>query len=159
MTPALTTEGLSVAYGERRALEDVSFALDAGAFAAILGPNGAGKTTLLRALLGVVDATGTIHARGRMAYVPQSAAVAESFPVDALGVVVMGRYPQLGWRRRPGRADRQAAHALLEDVGLADRARSPFGSLSGGQRQRVLVGPRGRHHRPHGRPRRPRSPR
>jgi len=136
---ALAVAGLFVRYGERRALEDVTFELERGTFAAVLGPNGAGKTTLLRALLGVVASTGSISAPGRMAYVPQSAAVAEAFPVDALGVVLMGRYPRLGWRRRPGRADRRLAAALLDDVGLADRARSQFASLSGGQRQRVLV--------------------
>ncbi len=135
----LEVDRLSVAYGDRVALDEVSFGLHGGTFAGVLGPNGAGKTTLLHALLGTVAATGTIVLKGRTSYVPQLTAVSEAFPVDALGVVLMGRYPLLGWRRRPGRDDRRLAGELLDQVGLLDRARSPFGSLSGGQRQRVLV--------------------
>jgi ABC-type Mn2+/Zn2+ transport system ATPase subunit len=132
-------EGLGVSFDGRPALEDVSFTLPAGAFAGVLGPNGAGKTTLLRALLGVLPHSGSAHLNGPAGYVPQLAAVASSFPVDALGVVLMGRYARLGWRRRPGATDRRLARELLERVDLADRARTPFGALSGGQRQRALV--------------------
>jgi manganese/iron transport system ATP-binding protein len=54
-------------------------------------------------------------------------------------VVLMGRYPRVGWVRRPGRADRAAARSALEAVGLAGEAGTRFGVLSGGQRQRVLL--------------------
>ena len=77
---------------------------------------------------------------GRTAYVPQAGSVDATFPVDALGVVLMGRYPRLGWRRRPGAEDRRRSREILDQVGLADEARVPFGALSGGQRQRALVG-------------------
>lgn len=137
--PALAVQGLSVAFGGHWALSDVTFELAGGTFAGVLGPNGAGKTTLLRALLGVLPATGQAVLRGRTAYVPQLSAVTEGFPIDARGVVLMGRYPRLGWRHRPGRADRRLADDLLTRIGLGDRARSPFDALSGGQRQRVLV--------------------
>jgi manganese/iron transport system ATP-binding protein len=53
--------------------------------------------------------------------------------------VLMGRYRRIGWLRRPGRADRDAALAALGEVGLAARAGVRFGLLSGGQRQRVLL--------------------
>jgi heme exporter protein A len=48
--PRLEVQGLTRAYGARLALDDVSFALEPGAFLVVLGPNGAGKTTLLRVL-------------------------------------------------------------------------------------------------------------
>jgi manganese/iron transport system ATP-binding protein len=135
----IAAEGIGVAFGARRALEDVTFTLPDGVLVGVLGPNGAGKTTLLRALLGTVPATGTVRLGGRPAHVPQLGDAQAAFPVDALGVVLMGRYPRLGWWRRPGAGDRRRALELLERVGLGDRARVTFGALSGGQRQRVLV--------------------
>jgi ABC-type Mn2+/Zn2+ transport system ATPase subunit len=135
----ISVRDLSVRFGPRIALERVSFTLPAGSFGGLLGPNGAGKTTLLRALLGQLPHTGTIEAPGTAGYVPQLGRMQTSFPVDALGVVLMGRYPHIGWWRRPDREDRERALDLLRQVGLADSAKAPFGSLSGGQRQRVLV--------------------
>jgi manganese/iron transport system ATP-binding protein len=139
MRPAVDVEGLGVAFGERVALEDVTFSVPAGSFVGILGPNGAGKTTLLRALLGEVPYKGRLEIERPLAYVPQLTETQAAFPIDALGVVLMGTYPRLGWWRRPTREDRDAARGLLERVGLGDRARSPFDELSGGQRQRVLL--------------------
>ena len=137
--PAIRARDLSVDYDGRPALSDVTFSVPAGTLAGVLGPNGAGKTTLLRALLGVVSHRGSAEVHGSSSYVPQLSAVDRTFPVDALGVVLMGRYPRLGWWRAPRAGDRRVAAELLERVGLSDRARSPFASLSGGQRQRVLV--------------------
>ena len=131
---------LSVTFGVRPALTEVSFEVTHGAFAGLLGPNGAGKTTLLRALLGAVPHAGSAWIEGTPAYVPQAGAIDLAFPIDALGVVLMGRYPRLGWRRRPGSADRRRALEILGGLGLAEEARSPFGTLSSGQRQRALVG-------------------
>ncbi len=136
---AVTVEALSVAFGDRQALREVSFRVPAGAFVGILGPNGAGKTTLLRALLGQLAPQGRVEVEQPVAYVPQLSETQSAFPIDALGVVLMGLYPKLGWWRRPSRADRDAAQALLDRVGLSDRARSSFHELSGGQRQRVLL--------------------
>jgi manganese/zinc/iron transport system ATP- binding protein len=137
--PAVEVAGLSVAFGSRPALDDVSFTVPAGSLVGILGPNGAGKTTLLRALLGELPHSGRAELHGRAGYVPQHASAHEGFPIDALGVVLMGRYPRLGWLRRPGRSDRALALELLDRVGLRDQARRQFSELSGGQRQRVLV--------------------
>jgi ABC-type Mn2+/Zn2+ transport system ATPase subunit len=139
-TPAaVTVEGLSVSFGGRPALSDVSFTIPAGSLVGILGPNGAGKTTLLRALLGELPHSGRAELNGRPGYVPQHTGAHEGFPIDALGVVLMGRYPLLGWLRRPSRADRELALDLLDRVGLREHARRQFSELSGGQRQRVLV--------------------
>ncbi len=122
--------------------------VEAGESVALIGPNGAGKSTLLKAILGLVPVVrGSITvlggppaaARRQVAYVPQADTLDAEFPVTAGQVALMGRYPHVGWVRRPGRADRLAAAAALEEVGLADHARERFGTLSGGQRQRVLL--------------------
>jgi len=136
---AVAVEGLSVAFGARQALSEVSFRVPTGAFVGILGPNGAGKTTLLRALLGQLAPRGRIAIERPVAYVPQLTGAGSAFPIDALGVVLMGFFPRLGWWRRPSRTDRTRARALLDRVGLANRAGSSFDELSGGQRRRVLL--------------------
>jgi len=138
--PTVSANDLSVSFDGREALSELSFELSAGTFAGVLGPNGAGKTTLLRALLGTLEPRGSVRLEGVTAYVPQVGAVDAAFPVDALGVVLMGRYPRLGWRRRPGAEDRRRSREILEQVGLTEEARVSFGALSGGQRQRALVG-------------------
>ena len=137
--PAVEVKGLGVAFAGRPALVDVSFSVPPGSLVGVLGPNGAGKTTLLRALLGELPHSGRAALNGRAGYVPQHTAAHEGFPIDALGVVIMGRYPRIGWLRRPGRADRALALDLLDRVGLREHARRQFSDLSGGQRQRVLV--------------------
>ncbi len=135
------TEGLAGGYVPGRdALQDVSFGLEAGQIAGALGPNGGGKTTLFRALLGELPhRRGTVELEGRPAYVPQTDRARLDFPVDALGVALMGAYGRTPFWRRIAAADHAAAEAALERVGLADRAGHTFGSLSGGQRQRVLI--------------------
>jgi ABC-2 type transport system ATP-binding protein len=50
--------GLSKRYGDQRALDDISFAVDAGEVLGLIGPNGAGKTTLLEAIAGVLPSDG-----------------------------------------------------------------------------------------------------
>jgi ABC-type Mn2+/Zn2+ transport system ATPase subunit len=139
---------LTVSYGERPAIERVSFSLPAGQLVGIIGPNGAGKTTLLKALLGLiprasgsVSVAGTAATRrgGPIAYVPQRDAINWRFPATVADVVLMGRYGRLGWLRRPGAADRAIARECLETVGMAEHAARPIAELSGGQQQRVFL--------------------
>jgi ABC-type Mn2+/Zn2+ transport system ATPase subunit len=126
--------------GDEEVLRDLTFSVRAGESAAVLGPNGGGKTTLFRALLDDLPVRrGTIVLTGRPAYVPQGERSRLDFPIDALGVALMGSYGRTPWYRRTGRAETAAARRALERVGLADRAAHRYGTLSGGQRQRVLL--------------------
>jgi manganese/iron transport system ATP-binding protein len=145
---ALVIRHAAMAYGRAPVLEGVDGVVDPGESVALIGPNGAGKSTLLKAILGLVPVVqGSITvlggppaaARREVAYVPQADTLDAEFPVTAAQVVLMGRYPRVGWVRWPGRADRRAVAAALEEVGLAEHARERFGVLSGGQRQRVLL--------------------
>ena len=146
--PVLAIRRAAVAYGRVPVLEDVHGEVRAGETVALIGPNGAGKTTLIKAVLGLVPVVrGSITVLGRppaaarrqVAYVPQADTLDAEFPVSVEQVALMGRYPRIGWLRRPGRDDRAAARRALEEVGLADRAGARFGTLSGGQRQRALL--------------------
>ncbi|MBL2917590.1 manganese ABC transporter ATP-binding protein, partial [Klebsiella pneumoniae] len=71
-------------------------------------------------------------ARSRIGYVPQRSSVDWDFPTNALDVVLMGLYGRLGWFRRPGKAEREAAMHALEQVGLTAFAHRQIAQLSGG---------------------------
>lgn len=145
---ACHVEDLTVTYREVPVLWDIDLDIPPGVMAAIVGPNGAGKSTLLKAVLGLVTPVAghvrifgqpVAQARSRIAYVPQRQSVDWDFPATVLDVVLMGLFGRLGWLRRPGRADRAAAMAALEQVAMQDFAHRPIGALSGGQQQRVFL--------------------
>lgn len=144
----LEIERLTVAYGRRQVLADISFRVEYGERVVLVGPNGAGKSTLFKALVGLVKPQrGTIRIHGMplgahtdcVAYVPQREDVDWRFPVTVADVVMMGRFGRLGWLKRPTRADRAAVERGMELMGVAHLARRPIGELSGGQQQRVFL--------------------
>lgn len=148
MTPLLDVHDVTIAYHRRPVLWDVDLALDGPHLVAVIGPNGAGKSTLLKAILGLVPlASGSVRlfgqplddVRSRIGYVPQRESVDWDFPVDVLGVVLMGTYGRLGWFRRPGASERELAHDCLRKVGMEAYARQQIGQLSGGQQQRTFL--------------------
>ncbi|MBK8986205.1 MAG: metal ABC transporter ATP-binding protein [Chloroflexi bacterium] len=145
---AIEVEDLTLAYNEKPVLWDVDLHVPEGTLLAIVGPNGAGKSTLIKAILGLLKpAAGRVQIYGRsyqqqrhlVGYVPQRGSVDWDFPTSVLDVVMMGRYGSLGWFRRPGRTEKEAALAALERVGMADFAGRQISQLSGGQQQRVFL--------------------
>ena len=127
---------------------DVDLDIPEGKLVAIVGPNGAGKSTLIKAVLDIVPrASGDVLLYGKpfkkqrklVAYVPQRESVDWDFPIDALGVVLMGRYGKIGWCKPITRKDRNLAIEALERVGMAEYAHRQINQLSGGQQQRVFL--------------------
>lgn len=72
-TQALTAQHLTRHFGDRVAVDDVSFELEAGQIFALLGPNGAGKTTTLRMLAGLIAPTSGSVKIGGEAMTPRAA--------------------------------------------------------------------------------------
>jgi ABC-type Mn2+/Zn2+ transport system ATPase subunit len=137
---AVRAEQLAAGYGGEPVLEQVSFSAEAGQSVCVLGPNGGGKTTLFRVLLGELEpVAGRIELSGRPAYMAQTERTRLDFPVTAFDVALMGTLAAGRWWLPPRRAERDAALAALERIGLADVAGVRFGELSGGQRQRALL--------------------
>ncbi len=137
-------KNVSVRFGEVDALAGVNLDVTSGTAMALIGPNGGGKTTLLRVIVGLLAPTeGRVEYHGLkkqdIAYVPQESEVDWRFPVSALDVVLMGRYARLGLARGVSRNDHDIARAMLDRVGLSDKAQKPLGTLSGGQKQRVSI--------------------
>jgi manganese/iron transport system ATP-binding protein len=144
----LELENVRVDYNGQLALDDLTFQVSHGAHLAVVGPNGAGKTTLFKALVDLVPLrAGHIHIHGQplghhqdcVAYVPQREEVDWAFPVTVSDVVMMGRFGQQGWLRRPDKADHAIVMRSLEQLGIANLAQRPIGALSGGQQQRVFL--------------------
>jgi len=146
--PTITVENLTVSYGPKPALLDVSLSIEKGLLVGVIGPNGAGKSTLIKAILGFVKQdVGTVQimgipaekARGLVAYVPQRGAVDWDFPVRVKEVAMMGRYGNIPWYSDPSEEDWQVVRESLEMVRMADFENRQIGQLSGGQQQRVFM--------------------
>lgn len=144
----LAIHDMTVAYHRRPVLWDIDYDAPPGKLTAIVGPNGSGKTTLIKAAVDLVPrASGDVRffgsayhkVRHRVGYVPQRGSVDWDFPVNALDVVAMGLYKQIGWFRPVTRRYRDQAMHYLERVGMADYAARQISQLSGGQQQRVFL--------------------
>jgi iron complex transport system ATP-binding protein len=149
----LEARGISVKYGERDAVADVSLRAVPGEVTAIIGPNGAGKSTLMRALNGALQpARGEILLDGkplrsfarravgrRIAVVAQEAEL--RFPVTVMEFVLGGRYAWSGmgaWGWETER-DVTVAQEVLRETELEDFSTRLMSELSGGERQRALL--------------------
>src|SRR5512141_1509405 len=144
----LEVENISVAYGDKTILKDVSFQVQHGARIAVVGPNGAGKSTLFKALVGLLPLqSGRILIHGLplgdhkdcVAYIPQREEVDWRFPVTVGDVVMMGRFNVQGWFKRTSAHDKQVVERSLGQMGISDLSGHSISDLSGGQQQRVFL--------------------
>jgi ABC-type lipoprotein export system ATPase subunit len=132
-----------------RALEDISFRVDPGQLVALTGPSGCGKSTLLN-LIGALDRpdAGSVSVDGRdldtVSELGRYRAQIIGFVfqlhnlIPTLTAAENVQVPMLG--QGLGRHERQEkAHALLAEVGLAQRIHTRPAVLSGGERQRVAI--------------------
>lgn len=135
-------------YDGRTAIERSSFSVPAGRITAVIGPNGSGKSTLLHAVAGLLPAAEGVvrvlgsppaQARRRVSYVLQTMVVPATTPMTVRETVTMGRYPSLGWFRRPSARDRALVREAMDRLGIEHLAERQLRELSGGQRQRVYV--------------------
>jgi len=141
--------GLTIHYGKRVAVDNLSFELEPTQIALMLGPNGAGKSTTLSAMAGsIVPTTGTITVGGQdLATAPRSARAKVGFadqpPALYEYFTVLEHVTFVAQARG---SDEAAAAAILGDLGLSKITHRPCRELSFGMRQRVglaaaLVGP------------------
>jgi ABC-2 type transport system ATP-binding protein len=129
----ITAHGVSKAYGDRRALQGVSFTAHRGERIAIIGPNGAGKTTLLQILAGSLRPSGgSVEVdEGTVGWVPQQAALYRRLTVEE---------NLLLFARLEGHDDPHASTAeMLELAGLGERRGEVVARLSGGNQQRINI--------------------
>lgn len=134
---------VTVAYDRHPAVHHLSGRFATGSLTAVVGPNGAGKSSLIKAIAGLLKpAEGRITLNGLraqdIAYLPQSAAIDDSFPISVFDVVLLGHWRRVGAFGAMTASMQAMAQRALSTVGLDGFEDRPFGSLSTGQRQRVL---------------------
>lgn len=139
----LEFDGVSKWYGPVIAVNDVSLRLASG-ITGLVGPNGAGKSTLIKLMTGQLrPSLGEVRVSGRRAW---SAAAkshigycpdADAFYEDMSGRAFVQTIARL--HGFSGAALRSCVGAVLEQVGMAERADRPLGSYSKGMRQRIKL--------------------
>jgi len=132
----------------KRAVDGVSFHVDAGEIVGLLGPNGAGKTTSFRMTCGLVAPTqGRVmfngvdvtrwplyrRAQHGMGYLPQDESIFVKLSVEQNIIAVLEFLP-LSYKERTARLNQ-----LLDQFGLADKRRQTANTLSGGERRRLEI--------------------
>ena len=144
----IVAENLTVSYGPKPALLDVSLSIEKGLLVGVIGPNGSGKSTLIKTILGFVKQdVGSVQimgipaekAKGLVAYVPQRGAVDWDFPIRVKEVAMMGRYGNIPWYRDPSDEDHLIVEEALQMVRMSEFHDRQIGQLSGGQQQRVFM--------------------
>ena len=146
----LKIESLSVSYGPREILHNISLDVQSGEVLALIGPNGAGKSTLIRAASGVIPYLGHVRTNGDdfaalspmqraryIATVPQAVSMPPAYTVWE--TVLFGRTPYLGFIGQPSQKDEEIARQSLQRVSALPFADRRVGELSGGEQQRILL--------------------
>jgi len=142
----VSVNGLTKDYGSRRAVDDISFAINPGECVGFLGPNGAGKTTTINILLGLVrKSSGELNLLGleipknhrqvkrRIGVVPQ----ADSLDHDLS--VAENLLTYAGYFNIPRKTALAKTEELLHFFALSNRSSEIIEHLSGGQRRRLLL--------------------
>lgn len=147
----LSAHALSLGYGDRAIVDELTVELPAGKVTIIVGANACGKSTLLRGLARLLKpSSGVVHLNGtdihkmptrelarELGILPQTPVAPDGITVADL--VGRGRSPHQGWFRQWTPADDDAVAAALNVTGTAELAGRSIDELSGGQRQRVWI--------------------
>jgi ABC-2 type transport system ATP-binding protein len=140
----IEVQELTKFYGERAAIQDVSFSVPPGQILGFLGPNGAGKSTTMRILTGYLGATSgsasvagydvlsqSLEVRRRIGYLPETAPLYNEMRVSGF----LGLMCKL--RGVPPSQRRSRVDDAIDACGLGERRDEVIGRLSRGLRQRV----------------------
>src|SRR5208282_1369026 len=143
VTTTLRVRGLSKSFGERLAVDGVSFAIDAGEIYGLLGPNGAGKTTSISMIAGILARDGgeiTIDGVNIDAGPPARALIGIVPQAITLYLDLTARENLDFWGRMydfSGAPMHDAIESALDAVGLTPRADDIVGTYSGGMQRRL----------------------
>lgn len=142
----LSIKNLHAYYGQSHILQGINLEVPAGAVVSLLGRNGVGRSTALKAIIGEVQAQGSVRlddaemiglpqhlvARAGIAYVPESR--------DVFPELTVRKNLALGIKRGPGGESKWRLEEMFQRFPrLAERAEVNAGSLSGGEQQMLTI--------------------
>lgn len=146
----IKAEDITVRYGAKTALENVSFDIFKGDLVAITGPNGGGKSSLIKSILRLVTpCTGKItYFEGEkevnalsFGYLPQKNNIDSRFPITVREVVASGLYEnKVNLTGKFSKENLNRLDYIMDLMGVKCFQDNVIGSLSGGQLQRTLLG-------------------
>lgn len=141
---------LSVGYGDKAIIEDISYSFNKGELVSIVGRNGCGKTTLLKTLLGIlpkqkgeifindteIDALSVKERARIISYLPQGKTTPD---MTVEQMVLHGRFAHLSYPRRYRKIDREIAENAMRTTGVFEYRLLDLKALSGGMRQNAYI--------------------
>lgn len=151
MSEIIKVKKLSVNYGRREILSNISFSINNGDYIGLVGPNGAGKTTLVKAILdlipiskGSIELFGNNNNKfenwGKIGYLPQkSSTINALFPATVSEIIMLGLMSQKKFPKRIIKTDQEKVNEILRKLEISDLKNRMISELSGGQQQRVLL--------------------
>ncbi|PYB69127.1 3-dehydroquinate dehydratase [Thermoplasma sp. Kam2015] len=146
MTCSIKLDNISMRYGEKLALDDVSLEIPEGTIYGVLGPNGSGKTTMMKIILGLLKQTrgkanvcgydsikDPLEIKAISGYVPETPILYESMTPSELFsfIASIRRIDENTFRRR--------IDALIDAFGVSEYMNDFIGSLSFGNRQKIAI--------------------
>ncbi len=147
---SLSVSGISVYYGNKCAVDNVSFTLSPGQLTAIMGNNGCGKTSLIKAVMNLIKHDGTCilnntvledmsvkKRAGMISYIPQRNNITMSMTVR--DVCLLGFNPHMNILDFYNHNMRALADKAIASVGLSEFRDTDFLSLSEGQKQLCIL--------------------
>lgn len=135
-------QNITVRYGKKIVVDDVSAAATPGQFIALVGPNGSGKSSLLKAIAGLIPYEGTtslpsdrrLRAK-QIAYLAQNSTAPNERNVE--DIIALGRTPFAGHLAKLNAEDKAAIQTAAKACETDGFFGLKFGSLSGGEKMRV----------------------
>lgn len=147
----LQAEGLRYSYGDKLAVDNLSFSVEDGEFVGLIGPNGSGKSTALKMIYRALrPQAGRVWLDGRdllklpyrqsarmLAAVSQENEVPFQFTVEE--IAAMGRSPHKRLFEADSPEDKRIVAWALAQLGLTDLAQRSYAQISGGEKQRTVI--------------------
>lgn len=157
ITPIINVENVTVSFDGFKALDNLTFSMDAGELRVLVGPNGAGKSTLLDLICGIVKPdAGKVWFKGRRIdggreFKIAREGIGRKFQrPEVFGNLTLFENIEIAYQRKKSvgytlfhtltSTDLEQIYSILDLVGLLEKAHKKAGALSHGEKQWLMIG-------------------